>query len=178
MASAISHAAVGLAIGACFDREKVPVRALLLGAALAIAPDLDAIGFWLGVSRGSLFGHRGITHSLAFALVTGLLAARLFTSRADPPGQRGWLSACFVLVLASHGLLDALTNGGSGVAFFSPFDTGRYFFPFRPIEVSPIGIDVFNARGLRILGSEVRWVLLPAALLAGIGVALRRRSAP
>ena len=35
------------------------------------------------------------------------------------------------LSTASHGVLDALTDGGLGVAFFSPFDQTRYFFPFR-----------------------------------------------
>ena len=41
------------------------------------------------------------------------------------------------LAIASHGLLDAFTDGGLGVAFFAPFDSTRYFFPVTPIEVSP-----------------------------------------
>jgi hypothetical protein len=36
------------------------------------------------------------------------------------------------LATASHGVLDATTNGGLGVAFFSPFDNRRYFLPWRP----------------------------------------------
>jgi hypothetical protein len=33
------------------------------------------------------------------------------------------------LATAGHGLLDAMTNGGLGLAFFSPFDNHRYFLP-------------------------------------------------
>jgi len=36
-----------------------------------------------------------------------------------------------------------MTNGGLGIAFFSPFDPARYFLPWRPILVSPIGASVF-----------------------------------
>ena len=69
--------------------------------------------------------------------------------------------AYFAAVTASHGILDALTDGGLGIAFFSPFDTHRYFFPWRPIQVSPIGPGFFSARGVRVLASELRWIWIP-----------------
>jgi len=49
----------------------------------------------------------------------------------------------FFLATASHGLLDAMTDGGLGVAFFVPFDKHRYFLPWTPIRVSPIGVGRF-----------------------------------
>ncbi len=174
MASALSHAAAALAIGAYFRRTSVPRKALLAGMALAIVPDLDALGYWMGVPYGSLFGHRGLTHSLAFAVAGGPTAAWIWCRSGSRGGNCAILGFYFALVLLSHGLLDAPTNGGEGVAFFSPFSSQRYFFPFRPIQVSPIGIGVFNARGLDILLSELRWVLLPAAALAAAGILLRR----
>jgi inner membrane protein len=62
-------------------------------------------------------------------------------------------------------VLDAMTNGGLGVAFFSPFDTTRYFFPVRPVIVSPIGVsEFFNAQGARILASEALWIWLPSGV--------------
>jgi inner membrane protein len=71
-------------------------------------------------------------------------------------------------VTASHGALDALTNGGLGVAFFAPFDATRYFFPWRPVEVSPIGVAAFfSQRGLEVFVSELLWLWLPAAALVG-----------
>jgi membrane-bound metal-dependent hydrolase YbcI (DUF457 family) len=72
--------------------------------------------------------------------------------------SRVWLYL-FVCAL-SHPLLDALTNGGRGVALLSPFSNHRYFFPWRPIEVSPIG-----ALDLGVLWSEVRWIWLPVGMM-------------
>ena len=81
-----------------------------------------------------------------------------------PPSLR--TIAFFTAVTASHGALDALTNGGLGVAFFSPLVMRRYFFPFRPIAVSPIRAgDFFGERALRILASEVQWVWIPTLVL-------------
>jgi hypothetical protein len=45
-----------------------------------------------------------------------------------------WVRPYFFVVTASHGALDAMTDGGLGIAFFAPFDNTRYFFPFRPIK--------------------------------------------
>jgi inner membrane protein len=75
-------------------------------------------------------------------------------------------------------LLDAMTDGGLGVAFFSPFDNHRYFLPWTPIRVSPIGAARFwSARGLAVLRSEFFWIWLPAIGLAVAATAWRRRSA-
>jgi inner membrane protein len=73
----------------------------------------------------------------------------------------------FFIVTASHGALDAMTDGGLGIAFFAPFDNTRYFFPFRPIKVSPIGLSFFSARGLDVIWSELLWLCVPAAIIAG-----------
>ena len=69
----------------------------------------------------------------------------------------------FFAVTASHPILDAMTNGGLGVAFFAPFDNSRYFLPWRPIEVSPIGVRAFfTLRGLTVLQSEFIWIWIPS----------------
>jgi inner membrane protein len=68
-----------------------------------------------------------------------------------------------------------LTNGGRGVGLFVPFNPTRYFFPWRPIEVSPIGVREFlSARGLTILLSELKWVWLPSAVVLLTGYIVRR----
>lgn len=69
----------------------------------------------------------------------------------------------------SHPLLDALTDGGLGVAFFSPFSNERYFFPWTPIRVSPIGGSFFSARGIETLRSELVWVWGPVIVVAALG---------
>jgi len=177
MASAPSHAAFALALGACLAPAVRRRRTLIAGALLGVLPDIDAVGYWLGVPTGALLGHRGLTHSFAFALVAGLAGA-LLVARGLPPGAGRRVTLYLVLAALSHGLLDAGTNGGPGIAFFSPFSNARYFYPFRPIAVSPIGVEgVLGERGLRILVSEARWILLPATLLAGGAILLRSRRA-
>jgi len=72
--------------------------------------------------------------------------------------------------------LDALTNGRLGVAFFSPFNTVRYFFPWTPVEVSPIGAArFFSARGAVVLGSELLWLWLPAFFLGAVLWMIQRK---
>jgi inner membrane protein len=84
-----------------------------------------------------------------------------------------WL--CFVSC-ASHAFLDAMTNGGLGVALFWPFSLERIFLPFRPIQVSPIGVgSFFTEWGLRVIASELVWVLLPALALGAIGAVISRK---
>jgi inner membrane protein len=81
------------------------------------------------------------------------------------------------LCTASHGVLDAMTTGGMGVAFFSPFSNHRYFFPWRVIEVAPISVRRFiSERGIAVLMSELTRVWLPCAVLALFGAGVRRMS--
>lgn len=147
--------------------EKMPARFWLLAALCAILPDADVLSFSFNPARGSMLGHRGFSHSLLFALLLALLIVWLAFKRT-PAFSKGWwkLVSFFFFATASHGLLDALTDGGSGVAFFAPFDTTRYFFPWRPIEVSPISLDrFFSQRGMEVIKSELVWIWLPASLL-------------
>jgi inner membrane protein len=82
--------------------------------------------------------------------------------------------AYFFLATASHGVLDAMTNGGLGVAFFSPFDNNRYFLPWRPILVSPISVHrFFSGRGYAVLQSELLWIWVPAIVFAAVVLMLR-----
>ena len=77
---------------------------------------------------------------------------------------------------ASHGLLDTCTDGGAGVALLAPFDWTRYTAPFRPIAVSPLGVQrFFSARGLAVLESELVWVWTPVLLVLAAHWLWRRR---
>jgi len=164
MPSAFSHAIVATAIGKVSQPKQVPWWYWALGAALSALPDLDVIGFHFGVRYGDLMGHRGFTHSLFFA---ALLAGLVTIAFAGSTQISGWRLFCYLfLATASHGILDAMTNGGLGVAFFSPFSNARYFFPFHPIKVSPIGVGrFFSAKGLAIVRSEAQWLWIPSAVI-------------
>jgi inner membrane protein len=175
MASLFSHAAAALAIGACFYRPEVPKTVWALGAFVAVLPDADVVAFALGIPYEHVLGHRGLSHSLLFAAVLAALGLLAFRGGVSGIG-RGALFCYLFLAAASHGALDALTNGGLGVAFLAPFDNRRFFFPAQPIQVSPIGIArFFSARGWAVIRSEMVWVWLPSALLALIAFAVRLR---
>jgi inner membrane protein len=176
MPTILSHPVVPLALGLGLGSRVIPPRLLAAGVLASILPDLDVIGFNFGVEYGSPFGHRGFSHSLSMALAVGLLAACFHkTLRAGFA-----LSFAFVaLSMASHGVLDAFTNGGSGVAFLWPFSDERFFAPFRVIEVSPIGVSrLFSERFLRVLESELLWLWLPGVVFAcSLHLALRAADA-
>ncbi len=154
----------------------MPARFWVLGALCAVIPDADVAAFAFGIPYEHLLGHRGLSHSLAFAvlLATIIVAVAFRSERWKESRTRLWLY--FFIATVSHGVLDAMTTGGLGVAFFVPFSETRYFFPFRPILVSPIGIArFFSARGLAVIRSEIIWIWVPSVLLAALAALRRRR---
>jgi inner membrane protein len=175
VASIFSHAVAALGIGACFYRPEIPKRVWVAGAACSVIPDLDVLGFRFGIRYGDFWGHRGFSHSLLFASLIASAVLLIVFRRGLPSLGRVSLWIYLFLAAASHGFLDAMTDGGLGVAFFSPFDNHRYFLPWRPIHVSPIGFSrFFTYRGLSVLQSEFLWIWVPAAALALVVWAVRR----
>jgi len=173
MPTFVSHAAVPLALGAGLGEEAIPRRLLAAGAVASLLPDLDVVGLRLGVPYASALGHRGASHSLAFALAVAALGAALH----GPLRCRARTAFLFLLAAAaSHGLLDAFTNGGLGVAILWPLSDARWFAPVRPIHVAPLGLHGLRVRGVALLVSEAIWVWAPCAALALV-LAWRRRSA-
>jgi inner membrane protein len=179
MPSAIAHAAPALALIPLFERPGTPKRLWVLGVVCAAAPDLDVLAFRFGVPYEHVLGHRGLSHSIPFAAALAALVCLIAFPRPAPGFSRALAWTYLFLATASHGLLDCLTNGGLGVALLSPFDAHRFFFAFRPIEVSPLSVGEFlSERGIAILLSELVWVWLPCAILASLLVGWRswRRS--
>lgn len=170
MASAFSHAIASVAIGKISFIKKVDLKFWLLGIFCAVIPDADAIGFKMGVPYESVWGHRGITHSFFFAALLALVIMYFFYPDNRKLSKRWWaLFAFFFAATASHPILDAMTTGGLGVAFFAPFSDERYFFPFRPIKVSPISITrFFTGVGLMVLKSEFIWVWIPSFIVIAV----------
>jgi len=176
--SVFSHAVAALALGTSFRRPGPPARFWVAGAACAMVPDLDIVGLWLGVPWGHVLGHRGITHSLAFAAALAALVAWALSRDRGWDGRRDRLWAYLFVATASHGLLDAMNDAALGVAFFAPFDARRYFLPWRPIPVAPFALRFFSARGWRVFQAELLMIWLPAAVLALACVVARRRARP
>lgn len=168
--ASLGHIAVGLAAARLHWTylEKKPQLAapMIWMSMLALLPDADVISFTLGIPYRAPLGHRGASHSLVAALACGALcmlgcwlwrrhlsAASLYTA--------GFAAA----VVASHGLLDSMTDGGLGVALLWPVSSHRFFAPWRPIPVAPIGTGILSERGLEVMLTELVY-FLPLLLYA------------
>jgi inner membrane protein len=138
-----------------------------MAAILPIIPDLDVFS---PAAYGTWLGHRGITHSLVFALLLATIAASVMYRYFR---VRWWsLTALFFLIIASHGLLDALTKGGEGIPFFWPL--GDRYGNWGLIPVSDVSLDLPDPRYSRAIRSELLWVWLPTSLLVGLVMTYRR----
>ncbi|HEY8224642.1 MAG TPA: metal-dependent hydrolase [Pyrinomonadaceae bacterium] len=177
MPTVFSHSIAALAVGKAVAPPGMPTKFWVASAVCAALPDIDVVSFAFGVRYDEMFGHRGITHSFTFALLLGVFVVLLFFRDISLfSGHWFLLAGYFFVITASHALLDALTNGGLGVALFAPFTNERYFFHWRPIQVSPIGVAFFSERGLRVLISELGWIWLPSGILVFLSIAIRRNS--
>lgn len=158
MPSIISHAAMPLALGLGLGKKRIPRSLLAAGVLASMLPDADVILFRFGATYDTVWSHRGFSHSLGFALFVGLVAA-LLLRRTVPPALAFAFVACSA---ASHGLLDMLTNGGHGIAVLWPVSDHRYFFDWRPIQVSPLAPERYALRAAAVARTEALWIWLPA----------------
>ncbi|CAG0973731.1 partial Inner membrane protein YbcI, partial [Gammaproteobacteria bacterium] len=162
MPTVFSHPLVPLALGIGMGKKTIPSPLLKLGILVSILPDFDALAFTLGIPYASQLGHRGFSHSLVTAILVALGCCLFHRQLRASRWSVFWFCA---LSMASHPLLDALTDGGLGVALFWPFSNKRYFFPWATISVSPIGMGFFSIRGWEVLKSEIYSVWLPCIAL-------------
>lgn len=159
MASTVGHVLTGVAFGTAILPRTTSRRVWIAGVVCAALPDIDAIGRPFGWGDVAfLGGHRGLTHSLLFALILGLLVTLMWFR--DGPWNKAHTRIALYLVVATaaHGVLDAFTSYGPGVAFFFPFSSTRYVSAWRPLQAA----------------NEIAWVWLPTILVITAGSWVRR----
>ena len=166
MASAFSHALMAITIGKTYSKKESTIKFFLLGCFCAVIPDADVLTFKLGISYDDFLGHRGFFHSFVFCLILSLIIIFVFYKSIKIFSAKGLLLLSFFFLCgSSHALLDMLTDGGRGVAIFAPFDNTRYFFPWRPIKVSPLSVSrFFSEYGWKVIKSEMIWIGIPCAI--------------
>ncbi len=176
MATLFTHSFIGISLAVAAPKTVSRPKFMLAAGFLAVFPDADVVAFALGIPYADPLGHRGLTHSLLFSLFAGFLCSLLFVRQIGWWSRAWWqVFGLLSLAAASHGVLDALTDAGLGVGFFIPLDNSRYFFPFRPIATSPIGISrFFSGDFVRILVNEVLWVWLPTISVLAAYLCLKR----
>ncbi|MBT8196445.1 MAG: metal-dependent hydrolase [Bacteroidia bacterium] len=165
MASVFGHAIAAAAIGNTSGTLSKSVKFWILAIFCCCIPDADVATFKFGIPYEHPFGHRGFTHSLFFAFVLALIIKTTFYYSVSLWSKKGiTILIMFFVLTASHGVLDAMTNGGRGIAFFGPFDNTRHFLPWREIVVSPMSAaKFFGEWGIRVIKSELMWIGIPSA---------------
>ena len=168
MASIITHSLVGLGAALMMPKDWRTGTFMLMASIAPSLPDLDVLGFYAGIPYDSFFGHRGFFHSLFFAFLLGgmlSLIIKLLDSKLKNISMSK-LIFFMGIVICSHGILDAMTTGGHGIALFSPINDERYFLPWHIIKVSPMHIsDFISGWGIAVLKSEIKVVWFPLILL-------------
>jgi inner membrane protein len=123
----VTHIVLGACVGEVLMDKKAGKKALLWGALAQSIPDIDFInGAWMPLTK-ELIAHRGITHSLLFALIISFflaLVANLWHKK-DSISISKWFSFFLIEVLI-HLILDSLNNYGT--RWFEPFSSQRIAF--------------------------------------------------
>ena len=131
LGATVAAAALGPRIG--------PRKAVLVGAALGTAPDLDVL-VPLGDAVSDFVLHRGPTHSLIVqALVTPLFGEALMRWFDGLKGQRARTYLAVYLCFVTHALIDALTIYGTRLFWPvtpEPFAVGSMFI-IDPLYTNP-----------------------------------------
>jgi inner membrane protein len=146
----LTQAALGAAVGhACWHRQ-LGRPALLWGAALGVLPDLDVLAYPLLDNIQKLYWHRGISHSLFFAVIGSLLIGWLLrqTRWKDKLTPRRVAAGIF-LVLVTHYTID-------------------YFNVYGTQLLAPISRHGFRLGNLFIVDPLYTLPLLAGVIIAGI----------
>jgi inner membrane protein len=155
--ASFGHVAVGMLAGRLHGglggtrSRRCTWGTMLAFSALAVLPDADVMVVALGARDGGAIGHRGASHSLAVALAVGLVCA-LAARRLGWPFLRTGI-AC-ALAVSSHGILDALGEGGRGIPLLWPFSDTRFMSPWRLLPDAPRGFEMLSRPGMTDLALE------------------------
>jgi inner membrane protein len=151
----LGHAVSGIAAYGALRKRGAPpfgmTRRLAVWIALVLPmlPDLDT---FTGQPYGSPLGHRGVLHSWGIAIAVGVLLALALQRLGRIAAGRRALAGASILFSAfvgSHGVIDAMTNGGEPIPLFWPLTMHRYWLPWRPIPVSPFGSSLVRTEWSR-----------------------------
>ena len=115
----LTQIVLGAAVGEAALGKKVGNKAALYGAIAGTIPDLDVITQYFVDTVTALEWHRGITHSIVFAVVAAPFFGWLISRWEKSATSRQW-SWLFFLGFITHPLLDAHTTWGTQL--FWPFD--------------------------------------------------------
>lgn len=164
MPTVVTHALLPLIGVGALGPPRPPVRLIAAAMIAGMLPDADVVGRLFGVPHYVDIGHRGVTHTVLFALLVGLCGLGLGPSLKV---RRPVAAAVLFFSTLSHPLTDMLTKGGKGMMLWWPLERDRFAFAGRPVEVAHVGLqDVYSGRLWPVFLSEALWLLIPALVAA------------
>jgi inner membrane protein len=180
LASAVSHFVIGVTLAlpltgiSSIKKTVRPLGLMFTAGVLAVAPDIDTVFYGI-IPYAHFLGHRGFVHSPFFSFLIAVVLSSLLYAIARDLGFRAFLgiTAAFTLALASHGILDAMTDAGLGVMLLYPYSEERLFLPWRPFYAPPIKISSLSySKVLMMIKSELPIVLVCVGVAGTIRLAL------
>ena len=144
----VTQVALGAAVGEAVLGRKVGKKAAIWGAVAGTIPDLDVLAAPFVSQTAQLGIHRGITHSVVFAVVAGIGVGRLLLAVHRQTGAtwQEWSLLAF-LGFFTHALLDCFTMYGTQL--FSPFSTYPVAFStifiIDPLYTMPLTVGLLLA---------------------------------
>jgi len=171
--SVLGHVAVGVVVARAITGPDAPPetlpRRMATFAGLALLPDIDLLLSGASYGAGPL-DHRGVTHSLMFALWVGLIVGLGLALAGDGhPIRWGLLAGALV---ASHGVMDAFGQSTLGVELFWPLSDVRVLAPWHvlpnPSIAPPLAVHFWGVLAVEALVFLPAWVyaFLPRAWIA------------
>lgn len=135
----LTQIVLGAAVGEAVLGRKVGNKAMLYGAIAGTIPDLDALASNFTDTITAIELHRGLTHSIFFAVLASPLFGWLISKieRKSGVGWKGWSWLMF-WGLFTHPLLDSFTTWGTQL--FWPLDIRLAFkniFVIDPLYTLP-----------------------------------------
>lgn len=167
-----THALVPLAGAVAFAKRPIPWRLVIAAMIASSLPDSD--GFWshfLHVPPASIFAHRGAAHSLFAALCCGLVASVFHKWLRVPALTAGVIIGAS---MASHGILDMMTDMGKPVAYLWPLSSVRLFADWRPIHSGQVHWAHLFIQAFVRLRSELFQLIIPMFVIAIIVRVIRQ----
>lgn len=110
----LTQIVLGASVGEAVLGKKVGNKAIFYGAIAGTIPDLDVIANYFTDTITAIEIHRGVTHSILFALVMGPVFGWIISKieRKSSANWKEWSLLMFMGFL-THGILDAFTTWGT-----------------------------------------------------------------
>ena len=145
MSTVIGHGLAG-ALAAATITASVETRnrrwLIVFGALVAVVPDLDVV-IYLLLSPEGMAIHRGLSHSVAFALASAALGTLCCFRILSASVHMILLALAFAAL--THPLLDYLMGAGPPIAFLSPLLNHGSLLP---VVAMPVAYYATSLRGL------------------------------